>query len=169
MRKLILVSTITVLILLGICIPIAFADIDNGYNYETKQITMSSLNQPLTFEVSTDNPNVAQVTDYWYLNYYGDGTLIETHTIKGTFNPTTNTFTVQDTYTPTQEGYWMVNFNYEDKNGNHIYSTNTLIILGDVHIPQTVPEIPLLGTIGITIAMLIALGLYRKQEKQTQP
>lgn len=169
MAREILVVTVMFLLLAG-CTSVAFADIYNKYTYETPQITMSTVGNPWTLKITTNNPNVAQVTVNWYNDYFGTGDLVETHVVKGTFNTATHSFTVQDTLIPHKSGWWFVTFNFQDKNGVNIYSTSHLEYLdkfsGHFYIQNVVPEVPLLGTIGTVAAMLVGFGFYIKRRKQ---
>ena len=155
---------IVAFLLLGSCASVAYADLYKGYEYNTKQITMSTIDNPWTIRITTNNPNVAQVTVNWYHDYFLTGDLFAKHVVTGS-SP------FEDTIIPDKSGVWFVTFEFQDKNGRDFYSVSHEETIDDfylpgnfVHIQNVVPEVPLLGTVGVVAAMLLGFAVYKKRK-----
>jgi hypothetical protein len=160
LRRGILVGLLTLMLLLGIYIALANA----SNTYQVVQVTMSKVNQVWTIRATTDDSNVKQVNFTWYYPY-PDGGPVGSKVVKGN-SPFIGTFI------PDQAGYWFVTIDFQDENGKTISSTSHLEgifeegyleVLGPPE--QVVPEVPLVGTLGVTIAMLLGFGYYKKRKK----
>jgi hypothetical protein len=156
-RKAVLLGTLAVLMIAS-CITLAHA---TTYTYDVKQVTMSMMGNPMTFQATTDDPNVKQVTFTWY---NPSGSEVRKQVVKGS-SP------FEDTFVPDQEGTWFIRIEFQDANGNLVNSVsheedvspNPYGIIFEVN---TIPEVPVLGTVGASVAMVLGLAYKMKRKAQ---
>ena len=159
MRRGILIVALTLILLSGIYFSLASA-VD--YNYEVKQITDSKINEPWTFQAITDDPNVVQVTfHYWFPGNAPGNSEVDTKVVTGTY---LNPFIA--TIIPDKEGVWEVHIDFQYTDGTtHGTVTHYETITEFGPPPNVVPEVPILGTVGVAVAMLLGFAVYKRRKR----
>jgi hypothetical protein len=131
-----------------------------AYTYEAKQVTMSTIGQPWTMQALTNDPTVKQVVFTWYYPY-PSGSAVRTQVVTGN-SP------FEDTLVPEQTGWWGIVVDFRDANGVFVSSTTHMEDVGPYEIgpPENlVPEVPLLGTVGVAVAMLLGFAYFKRRQK----
>jgi hypothetical protein len=137
---------------------IVLANASDGYTYDLTSASGNAAqpNQPFTVTATTNNLNVGKVNITW-INPAG----------QTVFNETVTATTVGEnkvatsTFTPNALGDWTVLAEFKDAR-NYIAFTysNTVKTRTTFNV---VPEVPLLGTAGVAIAMVAGLVFYKKK------
>jgi hypothetical protein len=137
---------------------IAYANASDGYTYNLTSASGDApqLNQPFIVTATTDNPNVGNIRFTW-INPAGQTVFTETvSTTKIDSNKVANS-----TCTINSLGDWTVKTEYMDfRNFIAFTYCNTVETRTTFNV---VPEVPLLGTAGIAIAMVAGFVFYKKR------
>jgi hypothetical protein len=138
----------------------------SGYTYELTSNYLEPnvpLGATVTVTAKTNDPNAYKVLFTW-LNPAEQPELIETKTemSDGSFSVATSTFTLNEI------GDWDVYAIFLDKFGNRCFSIIIPVRIRHVSF-NVIPEIPVIGTAGASIAMVLGLAfkMKRKPHKQT--
>ena len=147
-----------IIVFSGICFSLAIA---NNYNYDVIQITDSKINQPWTFQATTNDPDIVQVTFHYWFPWDQPGNSEVSHqTITGS-SPYIATIV------PDKEGHWGVVVDFQSADGvTHRTITHDEEILEFGFPPNVVPEVPILGTLGVVFAMVAGFGYYVKRKNR---
>lgn len=161
MRKSILVP-IVLIALIGSLVAVANA---SGYTYELSSNYPGPdipLGATVTVTAKTSDPNAYKVLFTW-LNPANQPKLIEAPTVisDGSFSVATSTLTLN------QIGDWDVYAVFLDKFGNRCFSIIIPVKIRHISF-NVIPEIPVIGTAGASIAMVLGLAFKMKQKHQKQ-
>lgn len=152
MRKSCLVGLLVSLVVMS-WIPLAF-----GLTYDVQQLTQSLKDAPWVFKATTDDPTVTTVVFTWY--YPGvNGQVFSKQAIAGQF-------TFVASIIPDQFGEWYLTIDFLAGDGTPKNAYNHLETITEQGYipPPVVPEIPLLGTVGAVVAMLLGFTFYAKRK-----
>ena len=158
MRRRIFILALTLLLFAGIYSSLVNATV-NTYTYDVKQTTDSILGQPWTLQATTNDSNVVQVTFHWWFPWDEAG--------NSEVFPQTITYppSFVATIIPDKQGHWgaIVDFQYADGT-THTTITHDEEIREFGPPPNFVPEVPILGTVGVAVAMLLGFAVYKKRK-----
>ncbi len=133
-----------------------YANAISEYTYNVTKNSEVQLNQPLTVTATTNNPNVGKVRFTW-LNPASQTVKVETVSVT-----TVGTNQVANSsFTPSTLGDWIVKAEFVDVR-NYISFLGTTTIESRTTF-NVVPEVPLIGTAGASLAMVIGLIFCRKR------
>ena len=127
----------------------SYVTLVHAFSYNVEQVGNSFVDQPWTIRATTDDPAVTQVS---FSFYFLDGP-----------SPANTAFTVpgsspfDGTMTPDQAGHWRCDVVFQTANGQPISSLTKDEQILPFGFIQIIPEVPIVGTLGIVIVMLIAL------------
>jgi hypothetical protein len=136
-----------------------------AFNYDVVQIGNSFVGEPWTLRATTNDPAVTQVTFTYYYRTLNSGSN-DWVDWPSQFN---NVFTVNgpspfdSTVIPDQNGFYKCDVVFLNTNPPVHQSHDERILHQGEIIMQTIPEVPIVGTVGIIIVMLIALLLIKKR------
>ena len=162
MRKFMTVLAILLILFAGGYVELSKA----AYSYGATQITNSMLNEPWTIEATTDNSDVKQVTFTFYCPPTSSSDPDQVIEVIATGNSP-----FYGTIYPDKPGEWRVFINFQDKNGGSLSSTwhyetlDSYSFRDRIPFHNVIPEIPVLGTGGAIIAMLMALIIVKKRNQ----
>ncbi len=133
-----------------------YANAFSEFTYSVIKNGEVQLNQPLTVTATTNNPNVGKIRFTW-LNPAAQTVKVETVSVT-----TVGANQVAcSTYTPSTLGDWTVKAEFVDvRNYVSFLGTTTIESRTTFNI---VPEVPLIGTAGIAVAMALGLVFYKKR------
>ena len=161
MRKRVIIS-IVLIVLISSLVAIANA---SSYTYELTSNYPGPdipLGATVTVTAKTNDPNAYKVLFTW-LNPAEQPKLIETKTAisDGSFSVATSTLTLN------QIGDWDIYAVFLDKFGNRCFSVIIPVRIRHISF-NVIPEIPVIGTAGASIAMVLGLAFKMKQKPQKQ-
>ncbi len=146
----------TVLLFCSTFIVLANASDCYTYNLTNASGNAAQPNQPFTVTASTNNLNVVKVNITW-INPAGQTVFNET--VKITMVGENKI--AASTFTPNALGDWTVLAEFKDVRNYIAFSYRNEIKTRTTF--NVVPEVPLLGTAGIAIAMAVGLVFYKKR------
>jgi hypothetical protein len=118
----------------------------------------------MVLTASTDNPNVCSIQFYW-LNPSNEPVAPFPDTIKKPDDA--STFTATSMKSVDEQGQWNAYAIFLDRFGNECFRIALPVQCKEMAL-HVVPEVPLLGTAGVSIAMILGL-VYTKKRKAKNP
>ena len=139
----------------------------NSYFYHLEQIGDSYVGEPWTMKATTDDPDVSKVTfAYYFGEIVPDGTPIAYMSWPADGNneiSVTGKFSYESTVTPDKIGNYHVVVTFLKDGGVFAGGADHSELILPFGILMTIPEVPVIGTLGITIVMLMAFLLVKKR------
>jgi hypothetical protein len=166
-----LLSLIGLLILVNVAYA-PWSTLGTGYaitsNYHGVQVPSGV---PVTVTAGTLDPAVTQVTFRWHMpngTTRWDVTVpVYTNGTTGQWNNGTTALIryAQDTQTPDVAGNWGVQAFFRDSTGTDRADLTNVIAIKATSF-NTIPEIPIIGTAGAAVAMLLGLGFFMTKRRK---
>ncbi|MGD6808975.1 MAG: hypothetical protein ACQCN3_04680 [Candidatus Bathyarchaeia archaeon] len=116
------------------------------------------LDDPVTVTATTNNGQIDKVRFTWF-DPTGTPVFTETKSVSGSNHVATSTFT------PNALGDWIVKADFLDKQGCCCCCSYKTLETRTTSF-NVVPEVPLIGTAGIAVAMVLGLAFYKKRALQ---
>jgi hypothetical protein len=119
----------------------------------------------VTATAKTTDHHVDKVTFTWK-NPQGQTIWTDTVTVHpdGTYNGKT-VYSASSTHTPTEHGNWTVEAQFQDEHNYIIFTWTETVAIKTTQF-FVVPEIPIIGTAGASIAMFAGLAIKTKRKPQ---
>ncbi len=123
------------------------------------------LGNPVTVTATTNNEEIVKISFNW-TNPAGDLAFpIETTNVQWKWQDGHKVYYATSIKTPNAIGDWIVEAEFIDEQG-YCWCKEYKTIATRTTSFNVVPEVPLLGTAGVAIAMVLGLTVYKKKQKQ---
>jgi hypothetical protein len=179
MRKIMALSVLTIALALSLAIAVHASSppltLNDGYEIVTNYQGVDNLGTPVTATAMTVDPQVNQVTFLWknpaggteftdIVPVFTNETL-GSGNVKGTPYTDVHVRFAESTNSPNAIGDWGVQALFQDSLGKTIQEVENVLAIRARSF-NVIPEIPLLGTLGISIAMLAGFAYTMKRKPQ---